>query len=260
MKTLALIFLTAAPALAQDLPPGLVAAELLPGWVTPEGHRMTALRLDLEPGWKTYWRSPGDAGVPPRFDWQASDNLAEARLLWPRPEVIDSGGERTLGYHDELVLPIEIVPARPGAPVALRATVDFGLCLDICVPAQVMLEAPPAGPGPDPVIQAAIARQPQSSDAQPDCRIEPIKDGMQVTATLPEAESGRGGEVAMELSQEDIWVSAPDTGRAGRRLTAQADFVAASGKPFPLDPQALRVTLIGPDDAVAFQGCREETD
>ncbi|MEG4641374.1 protein-disulfide reductase DsbD domain-containing protein, partial [Paracoccus sp. APAP_BH8] len=46
---------------------------------TAEGHRMTALHLRLEPGWKTYWRSPGDAGVPPRFDWAASRNLAEVR-------------------------------------------------------------------------------------------------------------------------------------------------------------------------------------
>ncbi|WP_323716710.1 protein-disulfide reductase DsbD domain-containing protein [Paracoccus aminovorans] len=258
MRTLLLLLMSAAPALAQDLPPGLVSAELMPGWITPEGHRMTALRLELEPGWKTYWRSPGDAGVPPRFDWRESENLGQARLLWPRPEVIDSGGERTLGYHDRLVLPIEIVPAAPGAPVEPRAVVDFGLCLDICVPAEVTLTAPPPGPSPDPQIEAALARQPQPSARQPDCRITPIADGMQVTATLPEAESGRGEEVAMELEDGEIWVSAPETGREGGRMTAQADFVAASGKPFPLDPGTLRVTLIGTGDAVEFTGCRED--
>ncbi|WP_028713361.1 protein-disulfide reductase DsbD domain-containing protein [Paracoccus sp. J55] len=260
MKTLALLFLTAAPALAQDLPPGLVSAELLPGWITAEGERMTALHLRLEPGWKTYWRSPGDAGVPPRFDWGASRNLGEVRLLWPRPEVIESGGERTLGYHEELVLPIEIAPARPGVPVEPRAVVDFGICLDICVPVQVALQAGPPGPTPDPRIEAAIARQPEASDRQPECRIARIKDGMQVTATLPAAESARGDEVAMELADDEIWVSAPETREAGGRLMAQADFVAASGKPFPLDPEALRVTLIGPDDAVEFEGCREVAD
>ncbi|MDF3854729.1 protein-disulfide reductase DsbD domain-containing protein [Paracoccus sp. P2] len=260
MKTLALLLMTAAPALAQDLPPGLASAELLPGWTTAEGHRMTALHLRLEPGWKTYWRSPGDAGVPPRFDWAASRNLAEVRMLWPRPEVIESGGERTLGYHGELVLPIEIAPANPAAPVEPRAVVDFGICQDICVPVRVELQAGPAGPAPDPLIEAAIARQPESSDHQPECHIAPIQDGMQVTATLPAADSARGDEVAMELADDEIWVSAPETREAGGRLMAQADFVAASGKPFPLDPEALRVTLIGPDDAVEFEGCREVAD
>ena len=245
------------PALARDLPPGLASAELLPGWVTPEGHRMTALRLELEPGWKTYWRSPGDAGVPPRFDWAASDNLGQVRILWPRPEVIDSGGARTLGYHDRLVLPIEIAPAAPGTPIAPRAVVDFGICLDICVPVQVTLTAPAPGPAPDPLIEAALARQPQVSDSQPDCRITPIKDGMQVTAILPRTDSTHGEDVAMELTEGEIWVSAPETGREGGRMTARADFVAGSGLPFPLDPDALRVTLIGPEGAVEFSGCRK---
>lgn len=256
MKLLALMLMTALPALADEPPPGLVSAELMPGWTTAEGHRMTALRLELEPGWKTYWRSPGDAGVPPRFDWQGSQNLGAVQVLWPRPEVIDSGGERTLGYHDRLVLPIEITPAEPGQPIAPRVVVDFGLCLDICVPAQVVLTAPPPDDAPDPVIQAALARQPRASDQQPDCHVQPIKDGMQVTATLPEAESAKGEDVAMELADDDIWVSAPQTSSAGARMVAQADFVAASGKPFPLDPAALRLTLIGPEDAVEFTGCR----
>ncbi|WP_313351670.1 protein-disulfide reductase DsbD domain-containing protein [Paracoccus sp. (in: a-proteobacteria)] len=256
MKTLALLFMTAAPALAQDLPPGLLSATLLPGWTTSEGHRMTALHLRLEPGWKTYWRSPGDAGVPPRFDWAGSQNLGEVRLLWPRPEVIESGGERTLGYHEELVLPIEITPVISIAPVDAKVVVDFGICQDICVPVRVELQAEPAGSMPDPLIEAAIARQPESSDLQPDCHIAPIADGMQVTATLPAAESDRGDEVAMELADDEIWVSAPETQEAGGKLTAQADFVAASGKPFALDPASLRLTLIGPDDAVEFQGCR----
>ncbi|ABL68551.1 protein-disulfide reductase DsbD domain-containing protein [Paracoccus denitrificans] len=260
MKTLALLFITAAPALAQDLPPGLLSAELLPGWTTSQGHRMTALHLRLEPGWKTYWRSPGDAGVPPRFDWGGSQNLGEVRLMWPRPEVIESGGERTLGYHDELVLPIEIAPASHAAPVEPRAVVDFGICQDICVPVRVELQAGPPGPMPDPVIEAAIARQPETSDRQPECRIARIKDGMQVTATLPAADSARGDEVAMELADDEIWVSAPETHAVGNRLTAQAEFVAASGQPFPLDPGSLRVTLIGPDDAVEFQGCRVAGD
>ena len=101
---LPLILVLALPAVARadPLPPGLEDAALLPPYRTEAGTWMTALRLELSPGWKTYWRSPGDSGVPPRFDWAGMTNLDHAGARWPRPEVIDSGGERTLGYHDAL--------------------------------------------------------------------------------------------------------------------------------------------------------------
>ena len=256
MKALALLLLMPCFALAQDVPPpGLASAELMAGWVTPQGHRMTALRLRLEPGWKTYWRSPGDAGVPPRFDWGQSQNLGRVDLHWPRPEAFESGGERTLGYHDELVLPIEVAPQDPARPVDLHARVDFGLCDDICVPAEVALRAPPPGPGPDPVIQAALERMPDQAPDQPPCRIEPIADGMRVTARF----DATAPEVAMELEGEPggapVWVSQPELSRQGDILTAEADFVAETGKPFALDPADLRLTLIAPDTALEYRGC-----
>lgn len=249
--------MTALPALAQGNPPGLVSAELLPGWVTADGARMTALDVRLEPGWKTYWRSPGDAGIPPAFDWQGSANLGRVEMLWPLPEVIDSGGERTLGYHERLVLPIRIAPARPGAPVELRAEVEMGICEDICVPVSVSLRADPPRDAPDPLIEAALARLPVPADLQPACRIREIEDGMRVTALLPETGRAAGDEVALELRGSDVWVSAPELRDEGGRMAVEADFVAASGKPFPLDPDDLRLTLIGARDAIELQGCAE---
>lgn len=257
MKAIALLLLMSAAAVAQpaplsaEPPPGLVSAELLPGWTTPQGHRMTALRLELEPGWKTYWRSPGDAGVPPRFDWQGSGNVGQVVLHWPRPETIESGGERTLGYHGALVLPIEVTPADPARPVDLRALVDLGLCLDICVPAQVSLTAPPPGPAPDPMIQQALALRPQPAPDRATCKVEAIADGMRVTARF----SAQAPEVAMELPDQPVWVSQPELSQQQGSLIAQADFVAESGKPFPLDPSKLVLTLIDTDRATEYRGC-----
>lgn len=236
---------------AEGLPPGLLDAELMPGWITADGHRMTALRLQLEPGWKTYWRSPGDAGVPPQFDWTGSDNLSAVTLHWPRPEAIESGGTRTLGYHDALVLPIEVTPTDPSMPTTLRAEVDFGLCDDICVPARIRLQAPAAGAAPDPRITQALARQPQRATDQPECRIAPVPDGMRVTVWF----DAQSPEVAMELPDQPVWVSQPELSRQDGMLAAQADFVPENGKPFPLDPAKLRLTLIGPDQAVEYTGC-----
>ncbi|MFH5775804.1 protein-disulfide reductase DsbD domain-containing protein [Paracoccus broussonetiae] len=267
MKSVALILLSSLPAVAQEglaqstpawdgataaTPPGLVSAELMPGWTTPEGHRMTALRIELEPGWKTYWRSPGDAGVPPQFDWTGSQNLGEVEMHWPRPETIESGGERTFGYHDSLVLPIEIAPQDPARPVELRAVVDFGICDQICVPAQVSLTAPAPADDQDPVIEAALAEVPGLATDRAQCRIEEIADGMRVTALFAGHDAP---EVAMELPGDPVWVSQPELASEDGVLSAQADFVSESGKPFAIDPARLLLTLIGPDEATEFLGC-----
>ncbi len=109
------------------------------------------VRLGIEfrmaKGWKIYWRSPGDAGFPPRFDWSASDNLAEALVRWPRPERFSAVGFETVGYSDEVILPVEALLARPGEAAELRARVEYLSCEEICVPldADVALGLP-AGP------------------------------------------------------------------------------------------------------------------
>lgn len=247
-------FLALGPAWAGDLPPGLAGAELLPPYTTEAGSLMTALRLELLPGWKTYWRSPGDSGVPPQFDWTAATNLGHAAPHWPRPEVIDSGGERTLGYHDALVLPIEITPAAPGRPVGGRVGVELGLCLNVCVPAHLSMALPPVTPLPDPRIIAALAQVPETVEAALNCDVTEIADGVQVAASV-EVIAGAGTAAALELAAPEVWVSAPDLTAEDGWLTAVADFVPPAARPFPLDPAQVRLTLIGPEGAVEYQGC-----
>lgn len=238
---------------AEPLPPGLQSARLLPGWTNAQGERVSALELRLEPGWKTYWRSPGDSGLPPSFDWAGSRNLAGVEFHWPAPEPIRSGDELTLGYHDLLVLPFTARPSDPAEPLTLQAAVDFGLCEKICVPAHVSLLAPAPGPIPDPAIEAALARVPEPRADRPSCRLAEIEDGMRLSVTLP----GEGIAVAaMEVAgQPDIWVSSAVLEPAGGGTEAAADFVPPSARPFALDPGAVRITLLGPDGAVEMQGC-----
>lgn len=250
----ALVALSTAPSLAGDLPPGLSGAELLPPYATASGSMMTALRLDLAPGWKTYWRSPGDSGVPPRFDWTAATNLDRATPHWPRPEVIDSAGERTLGYHDALVLPIELAPAAPDRPVQGDLAVELGLCLNVCVAAHLTLTLPPPADAPDPRTLAALDQVPETGDAALRCQLTDIADGVQVAASVEGPVDGDTA-AALELAASDVWVSAPELTVADGRLTAVADFVPPRAQPFPLDPGAVRLTLIGPEGAVEYQGC-----
>lgn len=239
----------ALPAAADDLPQGLQSARILPGWTNAEGDRIAALELVLEPGWKTYWRSPGDAGLPPEFDWQGS-NMGEVAFHWPVPEIIVSDGVRTLGYHDRLVLPFTVSPEQDGQPIGISAHISFGLCENICIPASLDLIAPAAGETPDPVIEAAMAAIPQPSDQQPACELSEIEDGMKITLSAPDA----GADLAVEYhGAPGIWVSAPAFNADKTEVTV--DLVAPSGKPFALDPGAVVMTVLGKAGATEFKGC-----
>ena len=113
---------------------GQIRVRLIEGPVRPADSGLVGLDMRLAPGWATYWRDPGAVGVAPSFDWRGSANLAEALVLWPAPQRVQEGNTETFGYTEQVVLPIEIRPERPDAPVALRLKLVFAVCGRICVP------------------------------------------------------------------------------------------------------------------------------
>jgi len=101
------------------------------------------IAFQLQPGWKTYWRTPGDSGVPPRFDFSKSDNIEAVTVLWPAPTKFDDGaGGHSLGYHDQIVLPLRIVAKNADKPVTLRADVNYAVCEKLCIPVEASAELP----------------------------------------------------------------------------------------------------------------------
>jgi DsbC/DsbD-like thiol-disulfide interchange protein len=95
----------------------------------------------LQPGWKTYWRTPGDSGVPPRFDFSKSENVEAVTVLWPAPMIFDDGaGGHSLGYHDQIVLPLRIVAKNADKPVTLRADINYAVCEKLCIPVEASAE------------------------------------------------------------------------------------------------------------------------
>jgi DsbC/DsbD-like thiol-disulfide interchange protein len=101
------------------------------------------IALQLQPGWKTYWRTPGDSGVPPRFDFSKSENVEAVTVLWPAPTKFDDGaGGHSLGYHDQIVLPLRIVPKSTDKPVTLRAEINYAVCEKLCIPVEASTELP----------------------------------------------------------------------------------------------------------------------
>ncbi len=106
-----------------------------------------ALELKIKPGWKTYWRSPGDAGLPPRLNWDASQNLANAKLAYPAPERFELFGLQTFGYSERVLFPIELAILKPSQELALAADVELLVCEKICVPQTLKLALQlPTGP------------------------------------------------------------------------------------------------------------------
>jgi DsbC/DsbD-like thiol-disulfide interchange protein len=101
------------------------------------------IAIQLQPGWKTYWRTPGDSGVPPRFDFSKSENVEAVTILWPAPTKFDDGaGGHSLGYHDQIVLPLRIVAKNADKPVTLRAAVNYAVCEKLCIPVEADAELP----------------------------------------------------------------------------------------------------------------------
>lgn len=125
------------------------AIRLIAGERLGDGSYRAALEIRLDKGFKTYWRTPGDSGLPPVFDWSASTNVAEVSVSWPFPErLADPVGTSNI-YHDNVVVPLIVRPERADSPVKLALKLDFGVCSNICIPAtaEVSLSLPPQGSG-----------------------------------------------------------------------------------------------------------------
>jgi DsbC/DsbD-like thiol-disulfide interchange protein len=126
------------------------------------------IEMKLRPGWHTYWRYPGDSGVPPRFDFSASDNLKTAKVLFPAPQVHTDEAGSTIGYEGSVVFPVDVTPEDPTKPVTLKLKTDYAVCDKLCVPAEgtAALTIAPGASSEDAAVKAAEARVPKRvSDA-----------------------------------------------------------------------------------------------
>src|ERR1700738_548924 len=99
------------------------------------------IAFQIQPGWKTYWRTPGDSGVPPRFDFSKSENVEAVTVMWPAPVKFDDGaGGTSLGYTRQIVLPLRIVAKNSDKPPILRAEINYAVCEKLCIPVEASIE------------------------------------------------------------------------------------------------------------------------
>jgi len=251
--------LPSAPALAQSNP---FEAGLRGGWQMQNGHQMVAVHMRLAEGWKTYWRAPGDSGIPPRFDWAGSRNVKEVRFHWPRPHVYETAGLHAIGYKHELVLPIEVTPLDPAQPIYLKARVELGVCSEICIPADFAFAETLPNPGAaDDKIRSALRQRPSSAKEaglrRISCQIAPRADGLRVTAQMDMPSTGGDETVVIETGDPSVWVSEAAVLRDGRHLTATVEMAPTDGRALVLRRKAMVVTVLGKRRAVEIRGCPE---
>ncbi|GAB5447797.1 protein-disulfide reductase DsbD domain-containing protein [Gymnodinialimonas sp.] len=260
LRVAALGVLTAFPASAQYLSVDEVAeVSLMPGYRLDGDSHMAAIRIRLAPGWKTYWRAPGDGGVPTVLRLTQADGVTDMAIHWPRPSVFFTNGLRAIGYDGDVILPVEFaLNANGTAHIAGR--LDLGVCLDVCMPISVDLAGIlPDQPTRDGAIAAALSDRPytaaEAGAGAVTCAVEPIADGLRVTVRAQVPDTGNDEALVVEHRDPMIWVSEATAQREGGWITGVADVVPADHGPFAMNRGDLRITVIGSRMAIELSRC-----
>lgn len=238
-----------------------IRAQLIPGVASIGKDTIieAALDVELDKGWHTYWRVPGDSGLPPRFDWEGSDNVESVETSYPAPKrKSESGGLYTFGYSDRVTFPLVLKLKQPETATALKLKLEIMVCKDICIPQHLELSAAiPAGTGAPssmaPLIKKAQEKLPVSG-ARPTLKIDTVvvsrdalvaniyaKDGFENTdlfATAP--------DFALTLPPE-ITLDKDDARRAMIRIPVTLDIENLATR---LKGQELTLTLVNDKKAI----------
>jgi DsbC/DsbD-like thiol-disulfide interchange protein len=217
------------------------------------------IAFQLQPGWKTYWRTPGDSGVPPRFDFSKSDNIEAVTVLWPAPQKFDDGaGGASLGYHDQVVLPLRIVAKNVDKPVTLRADISYAVCEKICIPVEASAEL---------AINSVASTEDSVLFAALDTVPKPANVGDPNPLTIRDVKRAGKSEVLVDVVTPDsrpvhLFVEGPtpdwglpvpkpvEHGPPGiKRFSVQLDGVPPGVNP---EGAALKLTLVGGDRSYEF--------
>jgi len=188
------------------------------------------LHFELNPNWKVYWRSAGDAGYPPSINWDGSENIYDTNMRWPTPERFSILGFETLGYKKEVVFPIALKLKNPNQDLSIKVNVDYLACAELCIPYEAELEL---------FIPKGINGQAQinATDAHLISRYEsrvPKKDaGIGLTIKSAEIKTGHKKGVLIVTASTDTNFTEPDLfveGPDGLSFSSPQTWIDASAK------------------------------
>ncbi|MBB4040138.1 DsbC/DsbD-like thiol-disulfide interchange protein [Microvirga flocculans] len=215
-------------------------------------HWLAGIEISLDEGFKTYWRTPGDSGLPPRFDWTGSENVESADIKWPAPARHEDAAGITYAYGKKVVLPVVVKAKDATRPVRLVLSAEYGICKDICIPAQANLSLDLSGAGADRgAIETALAKVPvpQPLGAPAELSVlsvapassTPDKPALSVTVRAPS-----GTVPALFAEGPENWYLSTSKPDGDNRVT-----VTIEDKPRDASgPVPLRLTLVAGDKAV----------
>ncbi len=218
------------------------------------------IAFQIQPGWKTYWRMPGDSGVPPRFDFSKSDNVETVTVMWPAPQKFDDGaGGHSIGYHDQIVLPLRIVAKAPDKPVTLRAEINYAVCEKLCIPVEASAELGfnNVASTEDANLRAALDTVPKPAnigDPNPLTIRDVKRDGAtKVIVDVVAPADARNVNLFVEGPTLDWALPIPalveHSPPGVKRFAFELDGLPPGAKP---DGAALKFTLVGPDKSYEF--------
>ena len=237
-----------------------IRGSLLAGRTQPDGSRMAGLMLDVAPQWKTYWRSPGSAGVPPPFDWSRSRNVESIEVFWPRPKFFESYGLSTIGYSGRVVFPLRLVPKDPSAPMELGLDVAIGVCRDICVLEETALALHIAPGSAD--IDAGLVAAAEAKVPRPGAEQGLIEASCRIAGTGAKRRFDAVLDFGRQLDDPAVILEGPALSWfSDIEVTTQDDRILVSAKMSLLDDSVwversqVRMTVLAGSLAADIQGC-----
>ena len=231
---------------------------LISAGVGADGSIDGALEIVLPPGWKTYWRNPGTAGIPPLFDFSASRNIGDIAVSFPVPQKVDDGYSVTNVYEGGVVLPISATVADPKSAAELTVEIKLGVCEEVCIPDDVTAHlALPAGAGEDRAAAAIVAEARAKVPGKPEPGVFAVdsvareggtdaKPVFRIAATVPAT-----GETRLFVEGPDDWSPYEPVlvSRDGDRVVYDAKF-SRTGAKTPIGGASIRVTIASGDRAI----------
>jgi DsbC/DsbD-like thiol-disulfide interchange protein len=232
----------------------ILKVNLRPGWRAEDGTHIAGLQITLAPGWKTYWRQPGDTGIPPKFDFRVSKGLGVLEVLYPTPKITWQDQVRTIGYQDEVIFPIVIQPRTIGN-MTISGQVEIGVCKEICIPVSLDVSAILPAKGPiDWVIEAAFQTLPRAGTDKINCTFTAATDGMHLSLTLPHQNQDING-ATIELGNSRLWIETPTIDRSSDQLEITANILTPSGNPIAVGRGDVVTTIFSATTATEYHGC-----
>jgi len=220
------------------------------------GTYRAGLEFSLDPGWHTYWRYPGEAGVPPTLDFSGSRNLARAEVRYPAPARYDDGFSTSIVYDENVVLPILVTPETPGAPVHLNASLFFGICKEICVPGDAVFDLVLTPSDREDAVSAKLIARDQAL-------VPEIAEGPASGIVAITSKAGKKGpvlqikaEVGPDTSEPELFAEGPEGSYIGVPVMQSRDggtavwTLSTTGLAGSGDGSILTLVLINGDKAV----------